>query len=53
MRQNHIAGEDLARVQARQRRVNDAMREHHVRHPADLPIREILTLRATRLEGRF
>lgn len=53
MRQNHITGEDLARAQARQRRVTEAMREHHVRRPADLPVREILALRAARLEEGF
>lgn len=37
----------------RQRRVKEVMREHHVRHPADLPIPEILAIRAARLEGRF
>ena len=53
MRGNRIAGEDLARVQARQRRVIETMREHRVRHPADLPVREILALRADRLERGF
>lgn len=53
MRENCIAGEDLARVQAQQRRVTETMREHHVRHPADLPVREILALRAARLEWGF
>lgn len=42
-----IAREDLARVQARQRRVTEAMREHQVRHPADLPVAAILALRAS------
>jgi len=49
-----IDNEDLARVQARQGRVKDALRNHNVRHPADLPVPEILALRALRLgeQGR-
>ena len=45
--------EDLARVRSRQRLVTETLREHQVRHPADLPVAAILGLRAARLEGRF
>ncbi len=48
-----IAQEDLARVQARQRLVTEAMRTHRVRHPADLPVPVILWLRAARLGRRY
>ena len=48
-----IAREDLARVRARQQQVTEAMREHQVRHPADLPVAAILGLRAARLDEGF
>ncbi len=48
-----IDNEDLARVQARQNRLKETMREHRVGHPEDLPVSEILAARAVRLEGGF
>jgi len=43
--------EDLDGIRKRQERLKDSMQAHHVRHPADLPVREILAHRAARLKG--
>lgn len=48
-----ITAADLHQVKSRQRLVTEAMRAHHVRHPADLPIPVILWLRAARLGRRY
>lgn len=52
MRQNTIGREDLVKIQAWQMRVKDIIRQNNVIHPADLPISEILAIRADRLERR-
>jgi hypothetical protein len=46
-----IPPRDLARIRARQHRLKETMRDHHVTHPEDLPLPVILAHRAVRLAG--
>lgn len=46
-----LAREDLDGIRKRQERLKASMQAHHVRHPADLPVQEILAHRAARLQG--